>query len=122
MNLLQSHAMSVLCKELRLSAGDLEKRRRALITEDGRRRALAPAFVELRAVGRDAAVKPASALPTAPLRVELIDGVRLSLELPPSAWARVEAVCDSFLRPDACFDSSQNSPSSPASSLQISVI
>jgi hypothetical protein len=102
-NLLQSHAVSVVCKELRLSAGDLKKRRHAMMTNDSARTAMAPAFVELRAVDRDDVSKLTSPSPTAQLRVELMraDGVRLSLELRPSEWARVEALCASFLRPGA---------------------
>jgi hypothetical protein len=102
-NLLQTHAVSIICKELRLSAGDLKKRRQALLTNDSPRTAVMPAFVELRTVDREIAAKPASPSPTAPLRLELTraDGARLSLELPPSEWARVEALCASFLRADA---------------------
>jgi hypothetical protein len=95
--------VSVVCKELRLSAGDLKKRRQALVTNDSTRTGVAPAFVELRAVDRDAAAIHASPSPSAPFRLEFAraDGARLSLELPPSEWARVEALCASFLRPDA---------------------
>jgi hypothetical protein len=101
--LLQAHAMAVVFKELRLSATDLKKRRQALVTNDSKRTGVVPAFVELRAVDRDAPAMLANPSPTAPLRVELMraDGARLSLELPPSEWARVEAPCASFLRPDA---------------------
>ena len=101
-NLLQSHAVSIVCKELRLSAGDLKKRRQALVTNGSSRTGVAPAFVELRAIDHDPAAIHASPSPSAPLRLEFAraDGARLSLELPPSEWARVEALCASFLRSD----------------------
>jgi hypothetical protein len=100
--LLEQHAPSTVCKELRLSASDLKKRRQALLaTHDTT--TTAPAFVELRAVdltrkvsrrSRDAHARATSVRAV----LERPDGSRLTLELPATAASEVEALCVAFLR------------------------
>lgn len=101
--LLDHTSPSVVCRELRLAAGDLKKRRQALTPALEATSVVAPAFVEVRAVDLTG---PAIPSPTdidrgeAPVHVELTrgDGARLVLEIPPRNWQCVEALYCAFLR------------------------
>ena len=101
-SLLEAHAPSTVCRELRLSAGDLKKRRQSLAAVEPAAGGAPPTFIELHAVALGGSVMrtaPDSAPDEPPMRLELtrIDGARLALEIPSRQWARVEALCASFL-------------------------
>jgi hypothetical protein len=102
LSLLDLHAAATVCKDLRLSASELKKRRQALGSK-GDATTTAPAFVELRAVDltrnaprQSPAAQPAAAAVRAVL--ERADGSRLTFELPATASSHVEALCVAFLR------------------------
>jgi hypothetical protein len=101
-SLLDSFSTAVVCKELRLSAGDLRKRREAFGPASTLPPA-APAFVELRAVDlvphsphRSPSADESSAAVRAVL--ERADGARLTLELPSAAASAFEALVTAFIR------------------------
>jgi hypothetical protein len=101
-SLLQTHAPSTVCRELRLSATDLKKRRQALAATPNAARVTPPPFVELRAVDLTTPVTRSASDQgpgEAPVRLELTrsDGARLTLDVPSTYWARVEALCAAFL-------------------------
>jgi hypothetical protein len=101
--MLDTHALSAVCKELRLSPADLKKGCEALTAGRDGRSGAAPAFVELRGVDL---ASPGTRSPSAngpsdsPVRFELTrpDGARLALEIPSAEWSRVEALWSAFLR------------------------
>jgi hypothetical protein len=101
-SLLGTHAPSTVCRELRLSATDLKKRRQALAAGSTASRIAAPAFVELRAVDLGGSATRLARDPgphELPVRLNLTrpDGARLALEIPSGQWARVEALYAAFL-------------------------
>lgn len=101
-SLLQTHAPSTVCRELRLSATDLKKRRQTLAAGFTAASGAPPAFVELRAVdlgGSATRLAREPGLDEPPVRLELTraDGAKLALDIASCQWARVEALCAAFL-------------------------
>jgi hypothetical protein len=102
-SLLDSFSTAVVCRELRLSAGDLRKHRQALDAKAPAPKTAVPAFVELRAVDLTPAPAPRTSgvdAPAPPVRavIERGDGSRLTLELAPTTSAVLESVITMFLR------------------------
>jgi hypothetical protein len=96
-SLLDSFSTAVVCKELRLSAGDLRKHRQALDTKTPAPKTAVPSFVELRAVDLTPTSPkrtPGVAAPAPPVRavIERGDGSRLTLDLAPATPALLESV------------------------------
>src|SRR4029450_5972226 len=94
LSLLDLHAPATVCKELRLSASELKKRRQAL-GRKGDATTTAPAFIELRAVDltqKSPRRAPDAQAPAASVRavLERADGSRLTLELPATATSHIE--------------------------------
>lgn len=102
-SLLDSFSTAVVCRKLRLSAGDLRKHRQALDAKPAMPKTAVPAFVELRAVdltpARPTRISDVEA-PALPIRavIERGDGSRLALELAPTTSALLESVITMFLR------------------------
>lgn len=102
-SLLDSFSTAVVCRELRLSAGDLRKHRQALDAKTPAPRTAVPAFVELCAVDLTPAppTRPSGVeAPAPPVRavIERGDGARLTLELELTVPAMLESVIATFLR------------------------
>jgi hypothetical protein len=98
-SLLDSFSTAVVCRELRLSAGDLRKHRQALDAKADRSPSPAPAFVELRAVDLVPQSPSADTTPASVRAVlERADGLRLTLELPTAAASALETLITAFLR------------------------
>jgi hypothetical protein len=101
-SLLDSFSTAVVCKELRLSAGDLHKHRLALDVKTPAPKPAEPAFVELRAVDLTPAPPTRTSggeAPAPPVRavIERGDGSRLTLEFALAAPAVLESIVTLFL-------------------------
>lgn len=102
--LLDSFPTSIVCKELRLSPGDLRKRRRVVDAALEHAAPSMPAFVELRAVdlARDSRLSSPPTLAASAGSVRAVlergDGSRLTLDLPSDAGASIDALVTAFLR------------------------
>jgi hypothetical protein len=101
-DLLDHVSTSVVCRELRLAASDLKKRRQALTATSDAQSPAQPAFVEVRAVDLTAAVNRDYSVfgpSEASVRLELTraDGAILALEIPLTHWVHIESLCIAFL-------------------------
>ena len=105
--LLAHHPITHVARELRLDPTELRKRRRAVYQSLTPETTLAPQFLEVCASNLNSTTSPTPTSASSPprlttetalrLEIERADGNRLTLSVPSSEWAHIEALYSLFL-------------------------